>query len=294
MSTTNIALGDIAEAVGGSLIGDPDYAVKGVCSLRHPIEGHLAFARSAESLEGAWLPPMAVLTAEIAGDVPIQQVVVDNPRYSFALAVSLFFAPRAIAAIAASARIADSAIIGKGVSIGEGTVIGDGATIGDESIIRHNVVIGEGVRVGSRCLVRSNAVVGEEGFGFEAAPDGKYLRIPHLGSVDIGDDVEIGAGTTIARGTIDSTTIGNRTKIDDQVFIAHNCQIGEDVMIIAHAEISGSVRVGHRSWIGPNACILNGVSIAEDCLIGMGAVVLKPTEPRGVYAGSPAKLLRLN
>ena len=286
-------LGEIADLIGGELVGSAHAIVEGVCTLSNPKRNCLAFATSLEKLESAEVPAETfVLFPRSAAPLSLSGVIVDNPRYEFARVVTAFFAPPVEPRLAESAKIHPSAKLGENVSIGEFSVIGANVRVGDGTIIRHHVVISDGVQIGSNCLIRSHAVIGEEGFGFEQRPDGSYLRIPHLGSVIIGDEVEVGTATSIARGTIDATVIGDRTKIDDQVFIAHNCQIGCDVMIVAEAEISGSVRIRNQAWIGPNACILNGISIAERTLVGMGAVVIRSTEPNGVYAGSPAKRLK--
>jgi UDP-3-O-[3-hydroxymyristoyl] glucosamine N-acyltransferase len=220
-------------------------------------------------------------------------ILVENPRYAFAQALNAFFTAPREACIAASARISPTASLGRGVGIGAGSIIGDDCVIGDDTQIRHNVIIGERVQIGARCLVKSNSVIGEEGFGFERGPDGKYLRLPHLGSVIIGDDVEIGALNTVCRGTVGPTTIGRGTKTDDHVHIAHNCSIGEDVIITACAELSGSVTVGDRAWLGPNSSIMNGITIEAGTVVGLGAVIGKSTEENGVYPGSHAALLRI-
>jgi UDP-3-O-[3-hydroxymyristoyl] glucosamine N-acyltransferase len=155
-------------------------------------------------------------------------------------------------------------------------------------------VLGPGVQIGQNCVVGSNTVVGEVGFGLVRDELGVNLRIPHLGSVFIGNDVEIGALCSIAAGTIEPTRVADRARIDDPGFIAHNCDIGEDVIIIAGAEISGSVQIGNGSWIGPNAAIRDGLTIAPGSLIGIGSTVVKSIDEAGVYAGSPARLLRKN
>jgi UDP-3-O-[3-hydroxymyristoyl] glucosamine N-acyltransferase len=218
-------------------------------------------------------------------------ILVDNPRLAFANAVRAFLAPPQPGGIAASAHIDSTALIGEQVVIGEGCVIGSGASIGAETRLLHHVVIGPNVRIGSRCAIGSGTVIGEVGFGLARDEQGHNVRIPHIGGVEIGDEVEIGALSSIAAGTIEPTRIADRAKIDDQVFIAHNCDIGEDVIIIACAEISGSVRIGPRTWVGPNVSIRDRVSVPADSLLGIGATVIKSLEQPGVYIGSPARLM---
>ena len=290
----SVSLAELAGVAKGEVLRDPEFVVRGVCSLRSPAENCLAFAKTLDGKDQDELRKagIALLVPRTEQDVRLPAIAVDNPRFAFAELVNHFFAPEKRSGIAPSAHIHESAVMGRDVAIGHGCVLGPGCEIGDGTELRHNVVVGERVKIGRNCLIKSGAVIGEEGFGFEQRRDGSYLRIPHLGSVTIGDEVEIGATTVICQGTIDSTSVGDRTKIDDHVFVAHNCRIGEDVIIIACAEVSGSVEVGPRAWIGPNAAILNGIRIAADSLIGMGAVVTKPTEEGGIYAGSPARLLR--
>ena len=153
-------------------------------------------------------------------------------------------------------------------------------------------MISAGATIGKNCLIKSHAVMGEEGFGFELDDDGTPVRIPHLGSVVLGDEVEVGVGSIIARGTIDPTRIGDRVKIDDAVFLAHNVNIGADTLVIANAEVSGSVTIGAKCWIGPSVSILNGITIGEGSLIGLGAVVTKPVPPNVVVVGNPGRVLR--
>jgi UDP-3-O-[3-hydroxymyristoyl] glucosamine N-acyltransferase LpxD len=298
MADPTIRAGDIAKAVGGRLIGDADAPVAGVCILDKPQAGRLCFARDRVTLRESGDPTLrgAVLlappgSADLASGT---RILVDDPQFAFALALHLFFAPKERPGVAASAHVDPSAAIGEGVMVGEGCVIGSGVVIGDGSEIRHMVVLGAGVKVGARCLIGSHSVIGEVGFGWAKDKDGRRQRMPHVGSVHIGDDVEIGALTSIASGTLAPTRIGDRVKIDDHVFIAHNCDIGDNVIIIAGAEISGSVRIGRDSWIGPMVSIRDGLHIADNVLVGIGSTVVKSIDEAGIYAGSPARYLKPN
>jgi UDP-3-O-[3-hydroxymyristoyl] glucosamine N-acyltransferase len=295
MITKPVPLGEIAEAVGGIVRGDPEFMISGACTLDRPIDGHLAYAKTVERIEQRDLAgaSIAILTPSSVAASSLSLILVENPRYAFAQIVHRFFVPDRILEISPAAHIADTARIGHRVSIGPGCVIGPFAEIGDECELRANVVVGANVKIGARCLIKSNSVIGEEGFGFEASPDGRYLRIPHLGSVIIADDVEIGSLNTVVRGTIEDTVVGEGTKTDDHVHIAHNCQIGRNVIITAHAELSGSVIVADDVWIGPNAALMNGITIECGTLIGIGAIISKSTVKNGVYPGARSKLLRV-
>jgi UDP-3-O-[3-hydroxymyristoyl] glucosamine N-acyltransferase len=194
------------------------------------------------------------------------------------------------AGIARTAIVAPSARIAPGVSIGEYAVIGPSVEIGEGTVIRHHVVIDEGTRIGCRCLIKSHAVIGEEGFGIEFDESDMPVHLPHIGRVVIGDDVEVGVFCTIARATLAETVIGNFVKLDDHVHIAHNVVLDEGVLITAGATICGSVRIGRRAWIGPNAAINNSLSMAENTLAGIGAVVMWPAEAGEHLVGNPARV----
>ena len=145
----------------------------------------------------------------------------------------------------------------------------------EHTIIANNVIISDNVRIGKSCYIKSNTVIGEDGFGFDFEEDGTPFRIPHIGSVYIGNNVEIGAQNTIARGTLDNTIIEDNVKTDDQVHIAHNCKIGKNTLITACVEISGSVEIGANCWIGPNSSIIQKIKIEDNVTIGIGTIVIK-------------------
>lgn len=178
------------------------------------------------------------------------------------------------------------------VRIGANAVIANGVRIGADTIIGHNVVIGREVVIGDRCNIKSCAVIGEEGFGFERDEHGIAVRLPHIGTVLIGNDVEIGSLTTVCRGTLDNTIICDGVKIDDHVHIAHNIRVDEHAFIIACAEISGGVSIGKRAWIAPGSSILNQLSIGDDAVVGLGAVVVKSVESGVTVVGNPARPLK--
>lgn len=176
--------------------------------------------------------------------------------------------------------------------IGQNVVIEPGCIIEEDVIIEHNVVIHSGTRVGRGSRIRSCSSIGGDGFGFERLPNGRPIRFPHLGGVVIGEYVEIGALNSVVRGTLEDTLIGSHTKTDNLVHIAHNCKIGEGVLITACAELSGGVRVGNDAWIGPNSSFMQKVTIGNGCLVGLGAVVTKSIPDKVVVAGNPAKKIR--
>lgn len=227
-----------------------------------------------------------------SGEVQIPHVVSKNPRLAFARVLQRFFAEPPPRGIAKTAIVSPKASVAEDAYVGNYSIIEDGVVIGPRSVVRDHVVIRRGTQIGADVLIKSHTVIGEEGFGFEFDEGGEPVRIPHLGCVIIGDNVEIGAMNVIARGTLENTVIHNGVKTDDHVFIAHNVTIEENAVIIAGAEISGSVTIGKGAWIAPQAAIINKVYIGERALVGIGAVVTRSVEKNTVVAGNPAKPLR--
>jgi UDP-3-O-[3-hydroxymyristoyl] glucosamine N-acyltransferase len=206
-------------------------------------------------------------------------IEVDNPRLSFAKIVNKYFlVGQRKKGIHKTCVLGKKCRIDKSVSIGANCVIGSGVVIGANTIINNNVVISDNVIVGNNCYIKSGAIIGEDGFGFELEKDGSPMRIPHIGNVVIASNVEIGSNSIIVRGTLNSTIIESGVKIDDHVFIAHNCHVSNDTIIVACAEISGSVNIGKNCWIGPNSSIIQKVNIGDNSTIGIGAIITKNIE----------------
>ena len=199
-------------------------------------------------------------------------LVVKNPKLAFSrLLRSLTadsFTPgiHETATIHPEASIADSAHIGPNCTIGK-------CTIGEHAILQGNNYLYDGTTLGSHVVVEAGAVLGAEGFGLAKAEDGSWERFPHIGGLEIHDHVEIGAGTTIDRGSLENTVIGEGTKISKSAHISHNVQIGKHCIITGCVAISGSVTIGDHVWISPNATILNKLTIGNDVFISMGATV---------------------
>jgi UDP-3-O-[3-hydroxymyristoyl] glucosamine N-acyltransferase len=171
-------------------------------------------------------------------------------------------------------------------------VIGPDVTLGANVEIGAHVSIEGTVNVGDRTRIDAGARIGVEGFGYTLTDSGVWAAKSHVFGVEIEADVVVGANTVVCRGSYRNTLIARGTKLDSQVFVAHNVQIDEDCLIIAHAELSGSVAVGPGVIIGPRVCVKEHVAIGEGALIGIGAVVLHDVPPGQVWAGSPARYLR--
>ena len=234
---------------------------------------------------------------------PTACLVHDHPYAAYARIAARLHPPVASAAgvhpsavIAASARVAPSAEIGPHAVIGEGCEIGDAAVVGPGCVLGANVRVGQatrlvarvavldGVRIGARGIVHAGAVIGADGFGF--APEaGQWVKIPQVGSVVIGDDVEIGANTTIDRGTIEDTVIEDGVKLDNLVQIAHNVRIGAHTVMAGTSAIAGSTKIGKRCMIAGGAAVINSIKVCDDVTLTVRAVVTKNIDKPGVYSG---------
>jgi UDP-3-O-[3-hydroxymyristoyl] glucosamine N-acyltransferase len=288
----------IAEALGLEHRG-PDLAITRPAAAASATAGALVFVTSERSdlaepvLEAAARGPLvAIAGAGMVGSPGLTVLVSQRPRLDFARALHLFFAEPAERGIHPTAVVDASATIGADVSIGPHAVIGPHVVIGSQVTIGPSAVVERRCRIGDRTTVNANTVIGGQGFGFEYDESDVPVRVPHLGAVTIGEDVEIGALVSIARGTLDDTVIADHAKIDDHVFIAHNVRIGRGSFVIAGAEISGSVVLGAGAWIGPQVTIRDQVNVGADAMAGIGAVVTKDVEAGMIVAGNPARVLR--
>lgn len=213
----------------------------------------------------------------------------ENPRLEFARVLNEYFNNVKHQNLRSSSFISKTAKIKESVKIGAHCFIGDSVEIGKNTIINHNVTIESNTIIGDNCYFKSGTVIGEDGFGFEIDENRKPVRVPHIGKVVIGNNVEIGANNTVVRATLGETKVSNYTKTDDHVHIAHNCNIGERTLITACAEISGSVTMGSDCWIGPNSSLMNNIVLGDYIMIGLGTVVTKGFGNFSLLAGSPAK-----
>lgn len=281
--TNTVRASELAKGLKLALVGQ-DVALERVTTLNAAADGSLCFSKGA--LESA----LAVRALVVAppGSPPGSGAVIESetPRLTFARALQWldehagFRASETPGHIDSTAKVSPSAVLGEGVRIGA------------RSVVRHHAVIGDGVCIGEDCLIKSSAVVGEEGFGFERDEAGNPVRIPHLGSVVLGNRVEVGNFTTVCRGTLANTIVEDDAKIDDHVHIAHNVIVRRGAMIIACAEVSGGVEVGEYSWIGPNASVIQKVKLGERSLVGIGANVTKSVDKDTTVVGNPARPLR--
>lgn len=285
-----VKVSDIANFLNTSFIGE-NLELFGVSALSDLKEKTLSFSKkNYENINQECLL-LVPLNFNSEGS-KISFIRVENPRLAFAKVLKRFFLKKRRTFISKYATIGVSCSIPESVTIGSNTTIGDNVTIGKHTVINHNVVIFDNTIIGDNCYVKSGTVIGEDGFGFDFEKNGLPVRIPHIGNVIIGNNVEVGAKNTIARATLGSTIIENGVKIDDQVHIAHNCKIGENSIITACVEISGSVSIGKNCWIAPNCSIIQKVKIGDNVTIGIGAVITKNIEDNKKIMGFESLDLR--
>ncbi len=306
-------ISELASQLGIAYDGDGEVEIDQAAPLDTAVAGQLAFVVTAKAAATA-LQSAACLIVPPAYPRPDAQTVLraDNPRAAFARALALLYPEELVrpsihrsSCIEASASIDPTAqigphavvgaqsIIGAGVRLGTGSVIGADVRIGARSRLYPNVTIYDGVRIGLNAVIHSGAVIGADGFGF-AHEGGKYQKFPQVGTVEIGDDVEIGANTCIDRAALGVTKIGNGVKLDNLVHIAHNCRIGDNVVIAAQTGLSGGIVVEDDAVIGGQVGIGDKARIERGAVLGSGCGVLTSKIVRGgqVVWGTPARPLK--
>jgi UDP-3-O-[3-hydroxymyristoyl] glucosamine N-acyltransferase len=273
----------------------PDVQIERPRPLSDPLPHSLLFVKS---YHPKWVPvlnsasdSLVIAAKEYEGRLEHTHILVSKPRLALARILQRFFQPEENTGIDATAVVAPSASLAEGVSVGPYSVIGPGVQIGAGTVVRNHVVISGSARIGCRCLVKSHAVIGEEGFGMEFDEADMPVRVPHIGGVVIGNDVEVGAFCAIARGTLGDTRIGDFVKLDDHTHVAHNVTIHDGAILTAGAVVSGSVTIGRRAWVGPNAAINNKLSVAENSLVGIGAAVMWSAKAGEHIVGNPGRPL---
>ena len=303
----NQTTGDIAARLGGALIGDPAAPIHGAGTLQDGQPGEIGFLSEPHYRKYlADTALTAVLLAEPCPESRATQIIVADVKRAWRELAASFAPPLPPPAISPQAHIDPSATIGTNVAIGAGAVIGAGADIGDGCRIEPLAYIAPGVRIGAdshigagarllagtttgaRVQILANAVIGERGFGnnFE---NGRWLPVAQLGGVRIGDDVEIGACTTIDRGAVRDTIIGNGVKLDNHIQIGHNVVIGDHTVIAGSAVIAGSVTFGKYCVVG-GACVFTGhITICDGAqFTGHSSISKSVTEPGAYSSGIPA------
>ncbi|HEY2779975.1 MAG TPA: UDP-3-O-(3-hydroxymyristoyl)glucosamine N-acyltransferase [Steroidobacteraceae bacterium] len=308
------SLGELAVRFGLTLRGEPSLKVHGVATLSRAEPGSLSFlanSRYRRQLQTTRATAV-IVSAEDEAHCPSAALIHPNPYLAYARIATLMH-PEASAApgihrsavVGSAARVAasacigplavveDDAEIGERVSIGPGCIVQKGARIGADSILVSRVNLYPGVSLGQRCILHAGAVVGADGFGF--APNaGTWVKVPQVGSVRIGDDVEVGANTTIDRGAIDDTVVEDGVKLDNQIQVGHNVLIGAHTAIAACTGISGSTVIGRRCMIGGMVGFAGHLTIADDVVVTGCSLVSASIKQAGSYSsGMPTVETRL-
>jgi UDP-3-O-[3-hydroxymyristoyl] glucosamine N-acyltransferase len=301
-----LRLGEIARLLGGEVLGDPEVEIRGVSGVEDAREGDITFALGKKMAALASQGRAAcIMVKEPIAETDKAQLKVDDPHYAFAVLLGHFYGrPRGPAGISGLAFVAEGAALAEGVSvhafayvsdgvsIGKRSVIypgvflGEGVMIGEDCAIHPNVVLREGVSVGDRVIIHAGTVVGADGFGY-IQRGGTHHKVPQVGGVTIGDDVEIGANVTIDRATTGVTAIGRGTKIDNLVQVAHNVKVGENSILVAQSGIAGSSVIGNSVVLAGQTGVSDHVKIESGTVIGAQSGVMSDLS-RGFYSGSPA------
>ncbi|MEM7194404.1 MAG: UDP-3-O-(3-hydroxymyristoyl)glucosamine N-acyltransferase [Pseudomonadota bacterium] len=300
---------DIADRIGGEVVGNPDVRITNLCSLQHAGPGSVTFVYDEKNLARCKPDADAVVIAmrTVSNVLSGTRIIVADPHLAYARVSRLFIdvtqRPPFNEGVHDTAVVADSVQLGEGVSIGPCAVvlenvclgagvaigahtsIGPGSEIGAHSVLNDHISVFAGTRIGERCEVSSGTVIGASGFGFAWDRDAqRWERIEQLGRVTIGNDVEIGAGCTIDRGAIDDTVIEDGVKMDNQVMIAHNVRVGANSILAGCVAIAGSTVVGQRCRFGGRSSVLGQLEICDDVIIHALTTVTRSIRQSGDYS----------
>jgi UDP-3-O-[3-hydroxymyristoyl] glucosamine N-acyltransferase len=301
-----MTLGDAARLTGGTLIGNGTRRICGVCAPDDPRDDMLCVVWEKRLIAG--IPPSVPVLSDVGLISGRDGIELPHPKESLIKLLPLF--DRRVAGeigISPRAVIHERASIGEGSTIGPGCVVSEGAVIGTGVVLQANVFVGMGVEIGDRCrisasvvihdftrlgrgvCVHSGVVIGDDGFGYVRGNDGKNMKIPQVGSVIIEDDVEIASNSTIDRATFGVTRIRRGTKVGSLVHIAHNCDIGEDCVIVGCVAIGGSVKICRSSVVAGQAGVADHVIVGNEVTVAGRAGVTKDIRDGATISGFPAR-----
>lgn len=303
-------LGDLARAGGLTLRGEPDRVITGVATLHRARAGQLSFLANTK-YRGALAHTQAaavVVPAGLADEASCDVLLSDNPYLAFARLARVLHPLPAVrggvhptasidrrARLGPQVRVEAGAVIGarahlaRGVVVGAGSYIGPGVRLGPGTVLAPRVTVHAGARIGRRCHIQSGAVIGGDGFGMAADDEGRWEKVPQLAGVRIGDDVEVGANTTIDRGALEDTVIEDGVKLDNLIQVAHGVRIGAHTVVAGCVGISGSTHIGRHCQIAGGVGFVGHLVICDHVTVtGMSMVTRSIGEP-GVYSGVPAR-----
>lgn len=299
-------LSEIARFFNAKIEGDYEIEISGVKGFEDAQEGDITYITSSKYAQVAQSSKAsAFIVKEKISDLNKPQLIVENPQFVFAKLLEMFYVkPHPFKGVSEKSIIASTAQIGKnvtvypfvyiddGVTIGDNTVIypftfiGQGTSIGCDCVIYSNVTVRERIKIGNRVIIHAGTQIGSDGFGY-IFHEGKHHKIPQIGGVIIEDDVEIGACVTIDRATTGNTIIGQGTKIDNLVQIAHNVKIGKNVIIVAQVGIAGSSKIGDGCILAGQVGISDHVEIEAGTIITAQSGVMPGKVQKGVFSGTP-------
>ena len=307
----NFTAGQIADQINGTIVGDRDIDVLNISKIEEGSKGSLTFLANPKYTEFIYTTKASVAIVssdfEPTEKIELTLIKVKDPYSSFTTILELFNKDLSnrkgisqLTVIDKSSKISDSSFIGSFSSVGENSIIGENCIIENQVFIGNNVEIGNGCKlypgvkilddtiIGQNCIIHSSTSIGSDGFGFAPNDDGSFKKIPQTGNVVIGDNVEIGSNSTIDRATLGSTIINNGVKLDNQIQIAHNVEIGENTAIAAQSGIAGSTKIGKNCMIGGQVGIIGHIKIGDNVKIQAQAGVTSDVESNSRVTGTPA------
>lgn len=301
------SLGELAEHVGGKVIGNSETLIKSAATLEKAQDGEISFLSNRKYAH--MIAETKASAIIVSNEIPAKAslLVTDDPYYAFMQVVVLLHGHRKHkkTGISSQASISDSATIGDNCDINDfavisenvivgrncviypGVFIGRDTKIGEGCIIYANAVIYDGCKVGNHVIIHSNASIGQDGYGF-ATHEGKHHKIPQVGSVVLEDEVEIGSNCVIERGTLDDTTIGQGSKIGDMVAIGHGTKIGPHCLLVPQVGVAGSAVLGHHCVLGGQVGVVGHIKIGNMVTIGAQAGVINDIPDGATVVGAPA------
>ncbi len=307
----NFTAGHIADQINGTVIGDRDIDIFNISKIEEGSKGSLTFLANPKYTEFIYTTKAsaAIVSSDFepTEKIELTLIKVKDPYSSFTTILELFNKDLSkrkgisqLTDIDKSSKISDSSFIGSFSTVGENSVIGEKCIIENQVFIGNNVEIGNGcfiypgvkilddTIIGQNCIIHSSTTIGSDGFGFAPNDDGSYKKIPQTGNVVIGDNVEIGSNSTIDRATLGSTIISNGVKLDNQIQVAHNVEIGKNTAIAAQSGVAGSTKIGENCMIGGQVGIIGHIKIGDNVKIQAQAGVTSNIESNSRVTGTPA------
>ena len=289
-----VTLKDLAEAIDAELVGDGSIAVSGASTLEDAGPAQVSFLSNpkyAPQLETT--NAAAVIVGKATKSARVALLKTADPYYAFSRAVVLLHGHRKHPheGVSPRANVDPTASIGVGTVVYPGAFVGPRTRVGRDCIIYPNAVIYDDCVIGDRCIIHANATIGNDGYGF-ATSKGIHHKIPQIGNVILGDDVEIGSNATVDRAALGSTRVGSGSKIGPLVTIGHNVQIGDHALIVAHVGIAGSTTLGHHVTLAGQVGIAGHLEIGDEVMIGAQSGVTSDVPTKSILLGSPAMPIR--